>query len=267
MTDGLYPGRARGPACSTCRSEPADAARRALAAKGRRAASLHDAGHIPGAALVGPGQRPGRPARVWRPRFPCPRPPTSRLLMRRPGVRDGRPVVVYDDADSTAAARAWWLLRYFGHQPCPGVSTEGSLPGGGGLTGGAATWSLLSAVGRAGWAGAGHRAPAARGSARLGQLALLDPSGAASIARPTGRLDARAGERYRGESGARRPGGKPHSRRGQRPDGREREPGRHLQACMADLAARFAAPRRGRATVLWPPTAGPASPRPTRSSP
>ena len=24
--------------------------------------------------------------------------------------------MVYDDADSTAAARAWWLLRYFGHR-------------------------------------------------------------------------------------------------------------------------------------------------------
>jgi thiosulfate/3-mercaptopyruvate sulfurtransferase len=35
--------------------------------------------------------------------------------MRRAGVSDGRPVVAYDDGDAAAAARAWWLLRYFGH--------------------------------------------------------------------------------------------------------------------------------------------------------
>ena len=36
--------------------------------------------------------------------------------MRRACVPGDQPVVVYDDADSTAAARAWWLLRYFGHR-------------------------------------------------------------------------------------------------------------------------------------------------------
>jgi thiosulfate/3-mercaptopyruvate sulfurtransferase len=30
-------------------------------------------------------------------------------------VSADRPVVVYDAATSMAAARAWWLLRYFGH--------------------------------------------------------------------------------------------------------------------------------------------------------
>ncbi len=35
--------------------------------------------------------------------------------MRGAGVSDGQPVVVYDEADSTIAARAWWMLRYYGH--------------------------------------------------------------------------------------------------------------------------------------------------------
>ena len=36
--------------------------------------------------------------------------------MRAAGVSQDRAVVVYDDRDATAAARAWWLLRYFGHE-------------------------------------------------------------------------------------------------------------------------------------------------------
>ena len=34
--------------------------------------------------------------------------------MRVAGVMNDVPVVVYDASNSLAAARAWWLLRYFG---------------------------------------------------------------------------------------------------------------------------------------------------------
>jgi thiosulfate/3-mercaptopyruvate sulfurtransferase len=120
--------------------------------------------------------------------------------MRRLGARSDRPVVVYDDADSAAAARAWWLLRYFGH---PDVRV---------LDGGFRAWTaagLPAAVGEPGPAdgqaatGSGDAASgsAAHGdfTARPGQLPLMDSAAAAALARDGILLDARAAERYRGE--------------------------------------------------------------------
>ena len=73
------------------------------------------AGHLPGAeyvdldtelcAAAGPDGR-----------RPLPSPETFTAAMRRHAVSADRPVVVYDAAETTAAARAWWLLRYFGHR-------------------------------------------------------------------------------------------------------------------------------------------------------
>ena len=147
---------------------------------------LYDAGHIPGAAFVdldrdlaGPPGEGGR--------HPMPATADFELAMRRAGVRDGRPVVVYDDADSTAAARAWWLLRYFGH---PSVRV---------LDGGFRAWT----AGGYPVAAAGQDRPVVapgRFTAHPGQLGLLDADGAASIARAGLLLDARAGERYSGET-------------------------------------------------------------------
>src|SRR5579875_2842973 len=75
---------------------------------------LYRAGRLPGAVFVdldrdlaappGPGGR-----------HPMPAAADFEAAMRRAGVSGDRLVVVYDDTDSTAAARAWWLLRYFGH--------------------------------------------------------------------------------------------------------------------------------------------------------
>jgi thiosulfate/3-mercaptopyruvate sulfurtransferase len=147
---------------------------------------LYDAGHIPGAAFVdldkdlaGPPGAGGR--------HPLPATADFERAMHRAGVRDDRPVVVYDDADSTAAARAWWLLRYFGH---PSVRV---------LDGGFRAWT---AGGYPVVSTSQERRVIAPGrfTARPGQLGLLDAGGAASIARDGLLLDARAGERYRGES-------------------------------------------------------------------
>ena len=115
-----------------------------------------------------------------------PLPPAGRFeaAMRRAGVSSGGTVVVYDEADATVAARAWWLLRYFGHGDC----------------------RVLDGGFRA-WAAAGGQvttgdSPAPSGGnfiAKHGQMPVLDAGAAASVARRGALLDARSRERYRGE--------------------------------------------------------------------
>jgi len=103
--------------------------------------------------------------------------------MRAAGVSQDRAVVVYDDRDATAAARAWWLLRYFGHEH---VRV---------LDGGYQAWLAVGLpVSTAGPAG-----PRGNFTARPGHMPVLDAAGAGSMARTGLLLDARAGERYRGE--------------------------------------------------------------------
>ncbi|MGE5133238.1 MAG: sulfurtransferase [Gemmatimonadota bacterium] len=142
------------------------------------------AGHLPGAVFVdldrdlagppGPGGR-----------HPLPAPDAFGAAMRRAGVTAAGEVVVYDGADSAAAARAWWLLRYFGH----GRARV--------LDGGYQGWA---AAGRP--VTAGDPPPPAAGdfTARPGHMPVLDAAAAAALARSGVLLDARAGERYRGET-------------------------------------------------------------------
>jgi len=141
------------------------------------------AGHLPGAVFVdldadlaGPPGAGGR--------HPLPEAADFQAAMRRAGVRAGRPVIAYDDGDSTAAARAWWTLRYFGHSR---VRV---------LDGGFRAWAA------AGQPVATDEPPVAAGdfTAVPGHLPVLDAAGAAALARSGVLLDARAGERYRGET-------------------------------------------------------------------
>jgi thiosulfate/3-mercaptopyruvate sulfurtransferase len=148
---------------------------------------LYAAGHVPGARFVDLDHDLAAPQVAGGPggRHPMPAVADFQAAMRRLGVSGARPVVVYDDADSSAAARAWWLLRYFGH---PAVRV---------LDGGFRAWTS-----------AGH--PAEEGTPRPqpspgdftaspGHLPLLDADGAAHLAHAGLLLDARASARYRGE--------------------------------------------------------------------
>jgi thiosulfate/3-mercaptopyruvate sulfurtransferase len=141
------------------------------------------AGHLPGAVFIDLGAdlaAPPGPAG----RHPLPEPAAFQAAMRRAGVSDGRPVVVYDEADATTAARAWWLLRYFGHR-------DSRV-----LDGGFRAWTAAR-----GQVATGDGAAPVAGdfTARPGHMPVLDANGAAALAHYGALLDARARERYRGE--------------------------------------------------------------------
>jgi thiosulfate/3-mercaptopyruvate sulfurtransferase len=140
-------------------------------------------GHLPTAVftdldrvLAGPPGPGGR--------HPLPELAAFQAAMRAAGVRQDRAVVVYDDGDSMIAARGWWTLRYYGHR---NVRV---------LDGGYRAWvSAGLAVTTA------EPAPATGDfTARPGHMAVLDAQGAQLVARTGLLLDARAGERYRGET-------------------------------------------------------------------
>ncbi|WP_205474534.1 sulfurtransferase [Nocardioides sp. SYSU D00038] len=138
------------------------------------------AGHIPTATYVdldtdlaappGPGGR-----------HPLPEPRVFELAMRAAGVSDDRPVVAYDDWQGHAAGRAWWLLRHHGHDDVR------VLDGG---------WSAWLADGGA--IQAGVTLPRAGDfTARPGRLPVVEADEVLDV--PV-LVDARAPERYRGES-------------------------------------------------------------------
>ncbi|MEV7937894.1 MULTISPECIES: sulfurtransferase [unclassified Kitasatospora] len=156
------------------------------AQSGPTAAEEYRAGHLPGARFVDLDRDlaapPGAPGRGGR--HPLPDPEEFGAAMRRLGVDSDRPVVVYDGAASLAAARAWWLLRWAGHRD---VRV---------LDGGYAAWSAagLPVTAEVPAPAEGHFKPVP------GQLPVVDADGAAAWARGALLLDARAGDRYRGES-------------------------------------------------------------------
>jgi thiosulfate/3-mercaptopyruvate sulfurtransferase len=141
------------------------------------------AGHIEGARFVDLDKELAAPPGQGRGRHPLPDPSVFEAAMRRAGVSNASSAVVYDAGGGLSAARAWWLLRYFGHAD-----------------------SRLLDGGLAAWTAAGLPLSAAEPSvdpgdftARPGGMAVLDADAASRLARAGVLLDARAAERYRGD--------------------------------------------------------------------
>jgi thiosulfate/3-mercaptopyruvate sulfurtransferase len=140
-------------------------------------------GHIPGARYVDLDAELAAPPGP-RGRHPLPDPEDFAAAMRRAGVDRDRDVVVYDDWTGWGPARAWWLLRWAGHQRVRVLD--------GGLAAWTAAGQPLSTEEPAPGDGDFTASP--------GAMPLLDADQAAELARRGLLLDARAGERYRGET-------------------------------------------------------------------
>lgn len=141
------------------------------------------AGHVPGAVYVDLDRELAGHGTPQDGRHPLPRIEALQASARAWGIDDGRPVVVYDDLMNLSAARAWWLLGW------GGVTDVRLLDG------------SLRAWNEAGYeldTGDVHPTPG-HVTLRAGGLPTIDLREAGDFAGHGILLDARAGERYRGE--------------------------------------------------------------------
>ncbi|HKU34632.1 MAG TPA: sulfurtransferase [Paenarthrobacter sp.] len=141
------------------------------------------AGHLPGAVFVDLPTELADHAQPSLGRHPLPSPARFQEAARRWGINDGDTVVAYDNGGSMAAARVWWMLRNAGMESV-----------------------YLLDGGLAAWRAAGNRVEAGEvipdvGHVTLGDgaMATISESEAAHWHGDRLLLDARAGERYRGE--------------------------------------------------------------------
>lgn len=139
--------------------------------------------HLPGAVFVDLATELAGPADPSRGRHPLPPLEQFQASARSWGIRNGDVVVAYDDTGNLAAARVWWMLRN------AGLADVYLLDGG-----------------LAAWRGAGFDVESGEPDVESGDIVLsegampvIDAAGAAAWPREGLLLDARAGERYRGE--------------------------------------------------------------------
>ena len=139
------------------------------------------AGHLPGAVFVDLETELAAHGSPTEGRHPLPSLQALQSAARRWGVNLGSRVVVYDATGGLAAARAWWLLRW------GGLADVTILDGGfGAWTGALETGDVVPPPGDVTLTGGG--------------MPVLTADEAAALPAAGGvLLDARAGERYRGE--------------------------------------------------------------------
>ncbi|MGP3536333.1 sulfurtransferase [Microbacterium sp. RD1] len=142
----------------------------------------YEAGHLPGAVYVDLGAELADPHARGQGRHPLPDAGALQEAARGWGVRQGDLVVVYDDWQSMAAARAWWVLADAGLK----VRI---------LDGGLRAWTAFG-----GTLETGNVEPS-RGDVVLatGRFPRLSIDDAAAFPASGTLLDVRAPERYRGD--------------------------------------------------------------------
>jgi thiosulfate/3-mercaptopyruvate sulfurtransferase len=139
--------------------------------------------HIPGALYVDLATQLADPADPRRGRHPLPSLTRFQESARSWGIRNNDVVVAYDDSGNMAAARLWWLLRYSGF---PNVFL---------LDGGLAAWKSAGLR----LEGGDRQVPPGDVTLAEGGMPVIDAVEASRWHRSGILLDARAGERYRGE--------------------------------------------------------------------
>jgi thiosulfate/3-mercaptopyruvate sulfurtransferase len=139
--------------------------------------------HLPDAVFVDLATELAGPVDPARGRHPLPPREQFQASARSWGVRTGDVIVAYDDSGNMAAARLWWMLRN------AGLADVYLLDGG-----------------LAAWRAAGHETESGERQAETGDIVLsdhampvIDAGLAAAWATRGVLLDARAGERFRGE--------------------------------------------------------------------
>ncbi|WP_027856167.1 sulfurtransferase [Marinobacterium jannaschii] len=143
---------------------------------------LYGEGHIPGARYLDLDEDLSSAITPQTGRHPMPDADALSTRLKALGLKSGQQVVVYDDCSGMMAARAWWLLRWLGHERV-------AL-----LDGGLSAWKgELSADNPLYEAGNFEATP--RNTERV-ELAAVE----ANLDQPRFTLiDARSAERYRGE--------------------------------------------------------------------